>query len=209
MEVPMYLGPWLVIRGVVVGIIVLVVFSSIVTTDLSFPSTSQASSEGDQSTLISSEEMVQDERDVQSPDSFECQISKKYPEGILQWCNLITIYADKFELAPDLIAALIWQESGGKPRAYSRSGAVGLMQVMPRDGLAASFMCKNGPCFENRPTIGELQDPEFNIKYGTKMLARLFNNHGDLRDALKYYGPRDVGYYYADKVLGIYAKYGG
>jgi hypothetical protein len=41
------------------------------------------------------------------------------------------------------------------------------------------------------------------------MLARLFNNHGDLRDALKYYGPRDVGYYYADKVLGIYAKYGG
>jgi membrane-bound lytic murein transglycosylase MltF len=172
MEVPMYLGPWLVIRGVVVGIIVLVVFSSIVTTDLSFPSTSQASSEGDQSTLISSEEMVQDERDVQSPDSFECQIGKKYPEGILQWCFLITVYADKFELAPDLVAALIWQESGGQPDAYSKSGAVGLMQVMPRDGLAASFMCKNGPCFENRPTIEELQDPEFNIKYGTKMLAR-------------------------------------
>jgi hypothetical protein len=209
MEVHMYLGPWLVTRGMVVGIIVLVVFSSIVITDLSIPSTSQASSEDDQITVGSNGEIVQDEPDVQSLDSFECQISKKYPDSILQWCFLISVYADKFEFAPDLIAALIWQESGGQPGAYSKSGAVGLMQVMPRDGLAASFMCKNGPCFENRPTIKELQDPEYNIKYGTRMLARLVNNHGDLRNALKSYGPKDVGYYYADKVLGIYAKYAG
>ena len=107
-----------------------------------------------------------------------------------------------------MIAALIWQESGGNPVAYSSSGAVGLMQVMPRDGLAANFICANGPCFASRPTIEELQDPKFNVKYGTAMLAGLLERSGSLRDALKSYGPMDVGYYYADKVLAIYQKYG-
>lgn len=136
-----------------------------------------------------------------------CGLSKKYPEKILQWCDFITKYAQKTNLDADLIAALIWQESGGNPVAYSASGAVGLMQVMPSDGIAASFMCKNGPCFADRPTIGELQDPQFNIKYGTSMLAGLVAKYGNIKEALRYYGPRDVGYYYADKVLGIYQNY--
>lgn len=137
-----------------------------------------------------------------------CRVSAKFPDSILQWCDLITRYADKRGLEPDLVAALIWQESGGKPQAYSSSGAVGLMQVMPSDGLSASFMCVNGPCFSNRPTINELEDPEFNIAYGTKMLAGLRSRTGDLREALKSYGPMNVGYSYADKVIGIYQKYG-
>lgn len=81
------------------------------------------------------------------------------------------------------------------------------MQVMPRDGKAASFMCKNGPCFANRPSSAELYDPEFNIKFGTKMLAGLISREGNIRDALKSYGPMDVGYYYADIVLGLYEQY--
>jgi soluble lytic murein transglycosylase-like protein len=136
-----------------------------------------------------------------------CQVSNQYPEKILQWCSLITHYSNKRGLNPDLIAALIWQESGGNPVAYSKSGAVGLMQVMPRDGLAATFMCVNGPCFKNRPTIAELNDPEFNISYGTKMLSGLLVKNGNIRNALKAYGPMDTGYYYADKVLGIYESY--
>lgn len=205
----MYLGPWLVTRGVFIGIIILIVFSSIVTTGLTTPTTSLASGEVDEnqsnSVLGVNFELPGDS----IPDLGNCEVSNNYPESVLQWCDLITIYAEKFELSPDLIAAMIWQESGGKPRAYSKSGAVGLMQVMPRDGLAASFMCKNGPCFAKRPTIDELQDPEFNIKYGTKMMARLINQRGNIREALKSYGPKDVGYYYADKVLGIYSQYGG
>jgi soluble lytic murein transglycosylase-like protein len=137
----------------------------------------------------------------------KCAVSDRYPEKILQWCDLIAHYADKHNINPDLIAAIIWQESGGKPQAYSKSGAVGLMQVMPRDGIAASFICANGPCFTNRPSIQELQDPEFNIKYGTRMLVGLINRHGNTRDALKSYGPGQVGYYYADIVLGIYKEY--
>ena len=136
-----------------------------------------------------------------------CPISPNYPNSILQWCDKITQYANQHGLDPDLIAALILQESGGQADAYSKSGAVGLMQVMPRDGLASEFMCPNGPCFANRPTMAELYDPEFNIQYGTNYLASLVANHGSYREALKYYGPANVGYYYADIVMGLYEKY--
>jgi soluble lytic murein transglycosylase-like protein len=138
-----------------------------------------------------------------------CNISMDFPQKVRRWCDLIERYADKHNLSPDLLASLIWQESGGNPTAYSKSGAVGLMQVMPRDGIAKNFQCKNGPCFAKRPTIAQLQDPEFNIEYGARMLANLVKRQGSMRDALKSYGPMDVGYYYADKVLGIYKKYGG
>lgn len=137
-----------------------------------------------------------------------CEISSRFPETITQWCPLITQYALSANLDPDLIAALIWQESGGNPSAYSHSGAVGLMQVMPRDGIAASFQCPNGPCFKDRPYTQELQNPEFNVKFGTQFLADLVARKGNLRDALKAYGPMDVGYSYAEKVLNIFQNYG-
>lgn len=137
-----------------------------------------------------------------------CRVNESYPPNIKQWCTLITYFAEEQGLSPNLIAALIWQESGGNALAYSKSGAVGLMQVMPRDGLAANFQCINGPCFADRPSTNELQDPVFNVEYGTNLLAGLVSRLGNLRDALKAYGPENVGYYYADKVLGIYQTYG-
>jgi hypothetical protein len=140
--------------------------------------------------------------------SANCQISAKFPDNIQQWCEMISTYASEVGAPADLVASMIWQESGGDPNAYSHSGAVGLMQVMPRDGIAANFICPNGPCFSSRPTIAELQDPKFNIEYGTKMLANLFNKYGSYREALRAYGPKDVGYYYADKILALYENYG-
>ena len=47
------------------------------------------------------------------------------------------------------MAAVMQIESQGNPQAYSPSGAAGLLQVMPRDGLAANFMCADGLCFSN------------------------------------------------------------
>jgi soluble lytic murein transglycosylase-like protein len=117
------------------------------------------------------------------------------------------VYAGKNGLAPDLVAALILQESGGNPQAYSRDGAVGLMQVMPSDGLAASFQCPAGPCFARRPSMSQLFDPEFNISFGTSMLAGLIQKFDSIRDGLKYYGPSGIGYDYADKVMAIWDNY--
>lgn len=135
-----------------------------------------------------------------------CSLGPGFSDSIRQWCDLIESSAGEHGLDPNLIAAVMVQESGGDPRAYSKSGAVGLLQVMPRDGLAAGFMCINGPCFGSRPSTDELFDPEFNISYGARMLAGLIQRHGNPRDALKAYGPMNMGYHYADLVLGIFER---
>ena len=136
-----------------------------------------------------------------------CSLPDSYPEKVRRWCEPIARYAQETGLPANLIAAVMLQESGGNPDAYSHSGAVGLMQVMPRDGIATKFMCINGPCFASRPTIDELKDPDFNIAYGTRMLANLYERNGSYREALFRYGPMDVGYRYADLVLTIWENY--
>jgi soluble lytic murein transglycosylase-like protein len=151
-----------------------------------------------------SENIVQSQDNEAAP---ACRIASRYPAEVQQWCDLITASAEQYGLDPNLVAAVILQESGGDASAYSRSGAVGLMQVMPSDGLAADFLCINGPCFASRPTMEALFDGQFNIDYGTRMLSGLINKHGDLREALLAYGPMDIGYRYADTVLSIYQNY--
>ena len=208
-------GPKLVVIGSIFGSIFLALFLSVITAGFSYTA---ALSAGGEKALAQNQE-PEDKAIEQDPTTGgitvdnsgakgDCAVSSRFPESILQWCGLNTHYAAQNGLSPDLVAALIWQESGGKPAVYSRSGAVGLMQVMPSDGVAASFMCINGPCFSDRPTGKQLEDPEFNIAFGTKYLARQVNRTGNLRDALKSYGPMDVGYYYADKVLNLFTQYG-
>ena len=131
-------------------------------------------------------------------------LNSYFPESIQQWASLITLSASEYRLDPNLVAAVMLQESGGNPNAYSSSGAVGLLQVMPRDGLSEAFLCNGNPCFSNRPSMAELYDPQFNIMYGSRMLAGLIQRTGSLREALKAYGPMDVAYSYADRVISIY-----
>jgi len=142
-----------------------------------------------------------------SQTSGDCGIKSSYPTAVRQWCALIERHAAEQNLDPNLVAAVILEESGGDPQAYSKSGAVGLMQVMPNDGVAAGFECGDHPCFTNRPSTSQLLDPEFNIDYGTRLLGSLIQRNGSLRDALKAYGPIDVGYSYADTVISILTHY--
>ncbi len=151
----------------------------------------------------------QDAKPASQPtgNSTGCSLPASYPDKVSRWCEPIERYARETGLPANLIAAVMLQESGGNPDAYSHSGAVGLMQVMPRDGIAANFMCINGPCFASRPTIDELKEPEFNIAYGVRMLANLYERSGSYRETLFRYGPMDVGYRYADLVLTIWENY--
>ena len=142
-----------------------------------------------------------------SPDTAGNRINPVFPSAIRQWEPQILASAIAYQVDPDLIAAVILQESGGQADVLSSSGAVGLMQVMPRDGVASTFECINGPCFQSRPSIQDLLDPAFNIDFGTRMLAALITNKGSLRSALHAYGPMDVGFSYADKVLAIYSSH--
>jgi soluble lytic murein transglycosylase-like protein len=138
-----------------------------------------------------------------------CIWAGAYPQSVRRWCGLIEQAAGQTGLERGLLAALMLEESGGDPLAASRDGAVGLLQVMPRDGTAERFQCIYGPCFAARPSITQLQDPEFNLTYGATYLARLVQQEGSLREALRAYGPMGTGYAYADAVLAIQARYTG
>jgi len=203
----MRLGPWLVVRGLIFGNMIVILLTSVLSANASSPSPMVQAG----APLAARQEALHviQQSKVDKPLAREaCDVSSAFPESVRQWCSIITRMAQDQGLPPDLIAAVIWQESGGDPQAVSHSGAVGLMQVMPRDGTASSFTCVNGPCFSGRPHSDQLRDPEFNVQYGASMLARLFERHGNLRDALKAYGPMDGGYSYADRVLELYRQYG-
>jgi len=136
-------------------------------------------------------------------------INPSYSQEIREWESIIRSVSADTGLDPDLISALIMIESAGQPDVISSSGAVGLMQVMPSDGKAATFQCVNGPCFHDRPSTSELMRPEYNIFFGSTLLSSLIADHGSLREGLRAYGPMDVGYAYAEKVLALYLRYQG
>lgn len=136
-----------------------------------------------------------------------CELSNTYPSVIRRWCDPIIKYSNQYNLDPNLIAAVIEIESGGNPQAYSPDGAVGLMQIMPSDGIAAEFMCGGTSCFASRPSAAELLNPDANIAYGAHILAGLIQRNGNVRDALFRYGPINEGYSYADRVLQIYQRH--
>ncbi len=186
--------------SVLCGAILLVFFATKVARPFSIVSASSVNNEQ----LATEADQIQPEMSIERN---RCELPNSFPDEILQWCQLIKRNAEAYQIDPNLIAAVMLQESGGKPDVLSASGAVGLMQIMPRDGIAASFQCVNGPCFSNRPTTEELQNPAYNIEFGSKMLSSLFNRYGNWRDALKSYGPMDIGFTYADLVLSIYSTY--
>lgn len=148
--------------------------------------------------------------------------TKNFAEGASAYFSTIEKAAKKYNLDPNLIAAVITQESSwldsvAYGKVLSRSGAVGLMQVMPKDGIAATFMCLDDvnkpkgpvhPCFRDRPTIAQLSDPTFNIMYGAKVLRQKIDHFGSARDGLKGYGPiyklEKDAYDYANIVLQRY-----
>lgn len=131
-----------------------------------------------------------------------CGVTVYVPESVMQWCDLITQYSNAAGIEPNLTAIVIKEESMGNERVISHSGAVGLMQIMARDGLSAQLY---GSMFADRPSVQELSDPEFNIQFGTSMLADLIRRRG-LRDGIKSYGPSDAGYTYADNIISQLGK---
>jgi hypothetical protein len=125
--------------------------------------------------------------------------------NIRRWETPIVKYSNVFDFNPLLASAIMLGENPlGDPEAISNSGAVGLMQVMPRDGIAANLMCQNGPCFSDRPTTSQLKNPDFNIKTGLSILRGYYNYFKTIPDALMTYGPNDIGYEYADMILWLY-----
>jgi hypothetical protein len=112
--------------------------------------------------------------------------------GVPGLCS--TLYALEIEAAvgdvssvwkvpPSLVKAIIHRESAFNPTALSRAGAVGLMQVLPRNAERLGVRSE------------ELWVPRLNILAGTRLLAVLLRHYqGDVISALVAYNgrPRQV-----------------
>jgi soluble lytic murein transglycosylase-like protein len=88
--------------------------------------------------------------------------------------KLVGENAKESGVQPDLIRAVISQESGGRPCAISPKGAQGLMQIMP--AVAAQF------------GVQDPFDPKQNVDAGTKLLKQLLEKYkGDMKLTLAAY----------------------
>ena len=103
----------------------------------------------------------------------------EYP---LDYGGLVRKHAADNRLDAALVAAVIYEESRFRPRAVSRVGAMGLMQIQPVTGETIARKT-GGADFRD----SDLFDPEINIRYGTWYLRRLIDKYGDERLALAAY----------------------
>jgi len=111
-------------------------------------------------------------------------LGKKEPALQRDYTAYVHKAAMKYDIAPELIKAVIKTESNGNHKAVSRKGAMGLMQLMPS---TATDMNVSNPF-----------NPEENIEGGAKYLRHLLERfNGNLTLALAAYnsGPRTVEKY--------------
>ncbi|MFN8595162.1 MAG: transglycosylase SLT domain-containing protein [Anaerolineae bacterium] len=89
-------------------------------------------------------------------------LSAYWPDTISRWSDLIIQYSNNNGLDPNLVAAIIEEESKGDPRRVSPAGAVGLMQIMSYEAG-----------FSWRPKAARLKIPEVNLEWGTNTLGEV------------------------------------
>lgn len=112
------------------------------------------------------------------------KVSKGVIKKLKKYDHLISDTASSYNLNPNLVRAVIVQESRGEPQAQSPKGAKGLMQLL--DGTSRDLGVVNP------------FSPEENIKGGCKYLKQLISRFGgDLPLALAAYnaGPEVVERY--------------
>jgi soluble lytic murein transglycosylase-like protein len=120
--------------------------------------------------------------------------------------EFISPAATKYGVAPELVAAVIWAESSGDPKAISHRGARGLMQLMPMTAKELG--------------VERIEDPRENVEGGTRYLKQMLDAHeGDVSLALAAYnaGPDAVRRYggippyretreYVGRVIRVYER---
>lgn len=93
---------------------------------------------------------------------------------------MIVATADKYDLDPLILAALIQQESSYRSQVVSPAGAVGLTQVMPR--------------YWQNICQGDLFNESDNINCGAYILKKYEKNANSLKKALAHYNVGPTAY---------------
>ena len=100
----------------------------------------------------------------------------------LHYRAIVEGHARNYDLDPALLAAVIYQESKFRADARSKSGAIGLMQLLPSTAHGIALHT-GGSKFRT----SDLYVPELNVRYGAWYLRHLLDKYGDERTALAAY----------------------
>jgi len=114
-----------------------------------------------------------------------------YPEG---FSGLVGKYAREYGVEPELIYAIMRQESVFNPAIVSPAGAIGLMQIMPYTGQEIADALGDKPFSPD-----SLYTPDINVRFGSYYISRLLNEfNGNLVCAIAGYngGPHNVRKWY-------------
>ena len=87
--------------------------------------------------------------------------------------SLILEFSRRFAVEPALVKAVIHAESRFDPKARSRKGAIGLMQLMPRTARMYG--------------VRRLTDPRENLRAGVQHLKKLLGRHEQLSHVIAAY----------------------
>jgi len=120
----------------------------------------------------------------------EKHLPKKYRHRAKEVAQAIIVEANKHEMDPFFVMAVIAGESSFNPDARGPVGEIGLMQLRPSTGKWIAKIAKQKWAGPNT-----LKDPVANIRLGTAYLAWLrakFDGQGQLYVAAYNMGPRNV-----------------
>src|SRR5205814_3256174 len=88
----------------------------------------------------------------------------------MRYEQIVRGHARHYDLDPALLAAVIYQESKFRAHARSKSGAIGLMQLLP--ATAKGIAVHTGG---SRFRVSDLDNPEINVRYGAWYLRHLLD----------------------------------
>lgn len=136
------------------------------------------------------------------------QMNKTQARNVCKYEHIIVEEAEKNGIEPELLASVIYVESGFYPHVVSKANACGLTQVIPkwtggRETGRRKYTCK------------QLKNPRTSIKVGAKILGYIIKNYakGNEDKALCMYNAGSVclrkkhlykKLYYVKKVRMIY-----
>lgn len=131
---------------------------------------------------------------IDNPEVYTKDLPDPVPVAQLEINDHIDKLAKRYGLNPDVIKALIEEESGWLTSAEGDDGnSIGLMQIQER--WHKERMKRLG--------VTDLYDPEQNITLGCDILSELVNKYGNYRDALSVYNSGNIhdGRQYAERIL--------
>lgn len=127
------------------------------------------------------ENKIVDDRESKNKKKLTLKIAPDYIKKMAdKYMPLIEKYANKYNLDPELVCALIETESYYNPNAVSHANAIGLMQIVPHSGGRHSY--RHVYDIDTIPGVAYLKVPENNVLLGCAYLDVLYKTFAGVKN---------------------------